>query len=229
MLSGDSAKNRRYIAVHRIAEKLGKDNAPGYRGFHAFTGCDHVSFMKSKGKKTWLKLLSDFPDVMKAFLYISCVEESKDIPDWVFDLLEQFTIPAFVPAKRLQEMVGFSIDEVRQRLFDSEFQPQNLPPTRASLRQHILRAAYLAGQVWGRAAFGPGFPVPSPEGWGWVRNAQGKWEPLWSDLPWVWEACRELSSCNCKTGCKTMRCACRRGGLPCIGGCGCHDNCDNRE
>lgn len=46
-----SGKNRRYIAAHKIAIPLGRERCVCLRGFHAFTGCDSVSFFVGKGKK----------------------------------------------------------------------------------------------------------------------------------------------------------------------------------
>lgn len=43
---------RRHIAVHTIARSLGEAKSVALRGFHAFTGCDTVSFFLSKGKRT---------------------------------------------------------------------------------------------------------------------------------------------------------------------------------
>lgn len=42
-----------------------------------------------------------------------------------------------------------------------------IPPTLAVLFQHILRAAYQAGHIWGRATGEFELEPPSPSGWGW--------------------------------------------------------------
>ncbi|CAG9818513.1 unnamed protein product [Phaedon cochleariae] len=43
---------RRFISVHGIAGVLGEDTSIALRGFHAFTGCDTVSFFGSRGKQS---------------------------------------------------------------------------------------------------------------------------------------------------------------------------------
>lgn len=66
-----SGEKKRFIAAHKIAEALGIDKAEALRGFHAFTGCDSVSFFSSKGKKTAWRAWTDTHT--RAFLAISQV------------------------------------------------------------------------------------------------------------------------------------------------------------
>ena len=40
-----AGKNRKFYLVHDIYEELGKSKAMGLSFFHAFTGCDQVSFL----------------------------------------------------------------------------------------------------------------------------------------------------------------------------------------
>jgi hypothetical protein len=87
----------------------------------------------------------------------------------------------------------------------SEYISFEIRPTSAALRQHVLRAAYQAGQVWGRSLTDED-NVPSPADWGWVKKAE-IWTPIWSELPEVWQDCRELDKCGCKTGCTSNRAA----------------------
>ena len=45
-----------------------------------------------------------------------------------------------------------TINEARQALFEQDNKSiENIPPTQAALAQHIKRAAYQAGHVWGQA------------------------------------------------------------------------------
>jgi len=122
------------------------------------------------------------------------------------------------------------LDKIRGFLFEREHNLQTMPPTEASLHEHTLRAAFEAGQIGGRAGLGhsEGDKIPSPDQWGWERAEDGKWTPLWTRLPWIWDACRDLDVCGCKTECATLRCSCRRNDLPCIRACKeCHGNCNN--
>ena len=55
-------KRRRYVPVHVIFKNLGESRALGLSFFHAFTGCDQVSFLfhvtKGSAWKVW-DLLDD--------------------------------------------------------------------------------------------------------------------------------------------------------------------------
>ena len=42
----------RYIAAHEISASLGPDKSKALPVFHAYTGCDTVSFFNTRGKKT---------------------------------------------------------------------------------------------------------------------------------------------------------------------------------
>lgn len=47
-----------------------------------------------------------------------------------------------------------------------------IPPTYDVLRQHTLRAAYQAGQIWGRSLDTDIFS--SPAEWGWMQDGEGR-------------------------------------------------------
>ena len=66
-----TGKHFRYIAVHSLAEKLGKSKCVCFPMFHAFTGCDQVSFFSGKGKKTAWDIWKKDDDVTSAFLLLS--------------------------------------------------------------------------------------------------------------------------------------------------------------
>ena len=92
---------------------------------------------------------------------------------------------------------------------------ENIPPTSSALIQHVLRAVYQAGHCWGQALT-DAVDLPSPDKWGWIRaNDTLEWFPLWSLLPEVSMACRELLSCSCKRMCSAS-CKCVEAKLPCM-------------
>ncbi|WAR11602.1 hypothetical protein MAR_025782, partial [Mya arenaria] len=55
-------RNYHYIPVHTIAAILGIERVEALPAFHAFTGCDQVSFFYSKGKKTAWDTCISFPE-----------------------------------------------------------------------------------------------------------------------------------------------------------------------
>lgn len=212
--------HQRYIAAHSIALALGPCKSLALRGFHAFTGCDTVSFFGYKGKLTAWKLWMKQDDATVAFKYLS--EPHERLQDAIITILEKFTILLY-DSKSTRN----NIDEVRKDLFCSGGRPVSMiPPTVASLLQHIRRAAYQAGHVWGCAISRTSI-VASPSQWGWIDGGR-EWLPYWNDSHEVWGALRDLQNCGCKSSCETQRCSCRRFHLPCTPACkSCKGECSN--
>ena len=61
------------------------------------------------------------------------------------------------------------VNEARQKLFLKRSRSlDSIPPTKASLEQHVKRAVFQGGCVWGQTLLGQ--PVlPSPSDWGWQQ------------------------------------------------------------
>ena len=55
-------KNFRYIPIHTIARQLGNARSGGFPFFHSLTGCDTVSSLYGKGKKTAWTIWQQKPD-----------------------------------------------------------------------------------------------------------------------------------------------------------------------
>ena len=95
----------------------------------------------------------------------------------------------------------------------------NIPPTSATLKHHIRRAAFQASIIWGQALE----QVPDqhcPEQWGWKKNTDGVLEIYWTDLSAISESCAELCKCGCKKQC-SGKCSCKQSSLPCTSRCSC--------
>ncbi|KAK3912859.1 Chromosome-associated kinesin KIF4 [Frankliniella fusca] len=206
----------KYYAAHDIANALGLEKAVSLRGFHAFTGCDEVSFMATKGKKKAWNAWNSCPEVTKAFYEIS--HPLQHLSDDTISLLEKYTIRLYDSKTKLN-----NINTVRRDLYDGVKTLTMIPATRDSLRQHTLRAAYQAGQVWGQAHL-PN-PAPSdPTRWGWKKDGE-KLVPLWSTLPDVWEKCQLKKKCSCKKTCAVTRCPCKLAEINCKTDCRCKGLC----
>lgn len=211
----------RYLPIHDIAVALG-EKSQALIGFHAFTGCDSVSFFAGKGKKSAWKIWNSFPEATTAFHTLSATGGEASID---FQLLEKFTVLLYDRHSSCK-----TVDQARKDLFMRQNKPLVLiPPTSAALRQHALRAAFQAGWIWGQATeTNP--EVPSPASWGWRKTPQQSWQPLWTTKPSIWEACRELDICGCKKNCDTQRCSCRKSGLACTPACkSCKGLCENKR
>lgn len=214
-------KSARYLSIHDIAEVLGERRAAALRGLHAFSGCDTVSYFSGKGKNTFYKAWNTASDdVTEAFQALGSTDV---VSKKTMQALEHFTVKMYNG-----KCNHSSVDRLRKELFVGENKPLYLiPPTADALRQHVMRSAYQAGQVWGRSLSGE-FP-PDPSSWGWSKD-QNEWKPKWSTLPNIWESCRALDLCKCKAPCQTMRCSCRSAQLPCTPGCkNCKGECTNKR
>ena len=61
--------------------------------------------------------------------------------------------------------------------------------------------------------------IPSPQGYGWTKEL-GSWVLVWSTIPEVSRACKELIKCSCKGDCST--CKCGTANLDCSPLCKCN-------
>ncbi|KAE8740617.1 hypothetical protein FOCC_FOCC013854 [Frankliniella occidentalis] len=100
-----------------------------------------------------------------------------------------------------------------------------------ALKQHMRRAAYQAGIIWGKSLDKSWDNHPLPSAWGWkLQQGQCQWVPRWTDREDIWRTCRELSACGCASGCGTRRCSCRRAGVLCALSCKkSKGKCDNKK
>ena len=96
---------------------------------------------------------------------------------------------------------------------------EKLPPTQDALLQHIRRAVYQAG-IWATSTQTQKV-IPFPQDYGWT-NESGSWVPVWSTIPEVSKACRELIKCSCKGDCS--HCKCGKANLDCSPLCKCNCN-----
>ena len=89
--------------------------------------------------------------------------------------------------------------------------PQSIPPTSAACYYHSLRV-YCQIQEW------KGNEINQSE-WGWKLQS-GRYIAQRTSLSAAPAALLEIVKCNCKMGCKTGRCTCKRHGLECSPVCG---------
>eukprot|EP00112_Aurelia_sp_Birch-Aquarium-sp1_P007906 Seg1863.1 transcript_id=Seg1863.1/GoldUCD/mRNA.D3Y31 product="hypothetical protein" protein_id=Seg1863.1/GoldUCD/D3Y31 len=206
----------RYINANKIAVLLGEEKAFALPMFHAFTGCDTVSFFAGKGKKSAMKTWEITPTVTQSFLSVE--QNPSVITDEDMAIIEQFVVYLYHPTSE-----SSFVNEVRLELFAKKNRAiENIPPTHASLLHHVHRAA-LQANCW-KQMFAPVQSLVSPEQCGWTCN-EGVWQPRWTDLPEVADALRILVKCGCKKGCKNA-CKCRKAGLECTALCFCSGDCN---
>ena len=112
--------------------------------FHAYTGCDTVSLLRTRSKKSAWDTWKAFDGVTATFLALST--GAVEMNDDHVASLEQFTILLY---DHISNVVN--IDEACQELFIEKGRYMNaIPPIRAALVQHIKRAVYQGGHCWGK-------------------------------------------------------------------------------
>jgi hypothetical protein len=112
-------------------------------------------------------------------------------------------------------------DESRDLMFGKSKSPESLLPTSDALQLHIERTHFQAS-VWKQANVVK--PVlPSPVTMGWSMDGD-RLIPLLMTLDPVPQACLEMISCQCSTGCITLRCSCKKAKLPCTDLCKSHQS-----
>lgn len=84
-------KNFRFFAAHEIANALGPDGCVALPMFHAFTGCDTVSFFGGRGKKTVWDTWKAYKYVTPAFCALVARPAPQTIEEWL-GLLEGFVV-----------------------------------------------------------------------------------------------------------------------------------------
>ena len=187
-------KNFRYIAAHIITAELGDDWCKGLLFMHAFSGCDIVSSFCGIGKKTVWDVWRSLPSLTTLFGCLSHTPEA--ITDDDMREIERFVVLLYSHTSQL-----VTVNTARKQLFSyGNRKLENLPPSRAALFQHVERASFQAGYIWGQALIAKP-SLPSPADWGWQKDRDGKWTPLWTTLAEASKECRELIKCNCKKHC----------------------------
>ena len=208
-------KRLRYMPCHTFNSILGTNAPWDLLFFHAFTGCDTVSSFYGIGKKTAWNLLKTMPDMFTLFAKLSTTPDT--ISSDQMQQLERYVVLLYQRTSTLS-----SVNSARKHMFTQNRKMDNIPPSYAALEQHVRRAAYQAGHIWGQSLVADPV-VPPPEQWGWKRvgdsssssNSENQaLSPCWTILPEAASACLELIKCRCKVGC-TGRCSCVKANLMC--------------
>ena len=113
------------------------------------------------------------------------------------------------------------INELRKVLFaQGNRQLENIPPSKAALTEHIKRALFQAGHIWGQV-LNANPVLPSPAEFGWVKE-ENIWGPFWSIFTEASKGC--VIKCSCKRQC-SGRCKCFKARMNCTQLCACGGDC----
>ena len=82
-------KNRRYYPIHDITATLGEMKCKALNFFHAFTGCDQVSFFSQCGKTKAWKAWSGLPEITEIFVTLGSKPSVDDVTKSM-PLIEKF-------------------------------------------------------------------------------------------------------------------------------------------
>ena len=120
-----------------------------------------------------------------------------------------------------------SLDQLRYERFCQKvasspmaIEAKSIPPTSAACKEHVLRV-YLQVQEWKGQKLDP-----CKFGW---KKQEDKLQAIPTLKPPAPKELLEVIVCNCKTGCRSMKCTCKKHGLECSLACGiCKGvSCDN--
>lgn len=214
-----TGKNVHNIPAHTIANSLGADKASALPMFHALTGCDTVSFFARRGKKTAWDAWKVFPELTPVLRVL--IGAPNEVTEECMRVLERFVVLLYDRTSSLM-----SVNEARKELFPKRSKLDSIPPTRAALEEHVKRAVFQGGHVWGQALL-PHPVLPSPSNWGWQKQTN-LWTPYWTALSQAKDTCYELIRCGCKVTCRG-RCKCVKANLACTGLCNCGGNCHEQQ
>ena len=85
-----TGKNYKHIKVQKIVRRIGTEKSQAMAFFHAFTGCDTVSFFSNRGKKSAWQAWQAYPEATDAF-HALC-SRPPDVPKTVLETLERFVV-----------------------------------------------------------------------------------------------------------------------------------------
>ena len=212
---------RREIQLKNIYDSIGKDKADALLGFHAFTGADTSGRFAGKTKKTAFKIFMSSPqDVLRAF---QCLGKGITLSsEETVTALEKFVCSLYCP----KSSGIVTIPQCRWYLFSQKHaEGEKLPPTRATLREHIHRAHFIR-MIW-VTADEPCPRLPAPTDYGWVLENERLVPVRSTGLPAPLSILM-LIKCNCKaSSCTGSKCSCIHARMKCTELCGCSDDCQN--
>ena len=206
-----NTKKHKVWNIKKTQEILGKKICSRLLFVHALFGCDTTSRVFGIGKPVALKQVQNNVDFQQlADLFTKEGAAKKDI----IDAGEKALVYIYNGKK------GEGIDVLRYKRFCEKVaksrtfvEPQTLPPTSAATQYRSLRVYFqiqtekeTAGQL-------------KPEEWGW-KITDGQLLPVQTHLPAAPEKLTKIFRCNCKTGCSTSRCTCKRIPIDCTWMCG---------
>ena len=136
----------------------------------------------------------------------------------------------FAAASSPAEQHSQWLDHIREGIWDRISQESESIPSFTALQLHWRRSCWVL-HMW-QQALSHRMELAPLEGNGWEKATDGKLAIDWEtedNIKKVKERVLLLmSGCGCKSGCKNMRCGCKKKKICCGPGCRCTD-CSNQE
>ena len=205
--------------IHKIRQALGETRYH-IMSLHAITGCDTVSAIFRRGKKTPFNMVHKKND----YEYLGVFANKRSTQDEVQRAGEQFILKMYRANKfaSLNEYRHIAYKRaIGRSTLSSSFDLATLPPTSAAAKQHSFRS-FLTVQEWMGNQL-------NPLDWGW-KAEDGILVPLETDMAVAPDSLLNMISCGCRPdGCNNMTCSCKKLGLYCTTMCSkcCGQTCGN--
>ena len=220
-ISFGTGKNQRLLSIHSISDAIGATKCNGLPFFHAFTGCDQVSFFTGKGKESAWRTWKNFDDVTASFVSCSNFPSGKELKE-LFPTIDRYVTLLYDQSSLLE-----SVNDCRKVLFATKGRSlEAIPPTHDALFQHTRRAIYQAS-CWRQSLIAQQ-NLPDPNAWGWHQDENGGFSIKSIAISQASAVCHELICCACnpEKGCKG-RCKCKKSSLKCTAPCKFGGDCDD--
>ena len=200
------ANKLRTIPIHYICSTMSSAKAKALPAFHTLTGSDNTSFFSGTGQKSAYAKWSTRLELTTTLCHLVDKPEAPSSDD--IAVIESFVISLYSVSCTLMD-----VNQACQQIFAQSSRTfEYLPPTKASLVEHITRMTHQAGYVWGQSITAKQV-LPSPSLWGWVES-ETSWVPFWTALLQAAKAIHVLICWGCNTRC-IGRYSCYKKGLVC--------------
>jgi hypothetical protein len=183
---------------------------------HAISGCDSVSAFHGIGKSKWLTIVENNEEFQDA---MNLLGESLTISETLYDVIEQMVCCIY----GMKDEVSINLVRFKKFCTKKFPQPDQLPPTKDELKQHIKRSNYQSF-LWKHALVRD--EVITPVGHGW-KDDNGSLEIVWMENPLAPNSIIELTTCNCGKSICEENCQCKILSIECTDLCKCRGNCGN--
>lgn len=188
---------------------------------HAFTGCDTTSAFYDKGKKSFVDIIIKYPALIEdiEFFYNKNATKSRLLP------VGENCVKAIYGWNVAQPITLGNLRYICYQKFTLKTgcNLRSLPPISETVNEHTLRVFYQVQKWLGNNDI-------DPQLYGWENTINGLM-PIKCQKEAFPQEILEIVACNCKAGCKSKKCPCRRINLNCTNLCAsCTGiNCYNRE